>query len=61
MSRPWVFGIAFGVGIGSGGVLLSSLKYGFSAPLLLIGVILTIGFGAAALAGEFVRKRTHID
>ena len=56
-----MFGIAFGVGIGSGVVLLSSLRYGFSAPLLLIGVILTIGYGAAALAGEFVRKRTHID
>jgi hypothetical protein len=42
-------------------VLVSSLRYGFSAPLLLLGLVLAIGFGGLALFGEFMRRRTPID
>jgi hypothetical protein len=61
MARPWLWGVGLGACIGGGVVLLNSLRYGFSAPLLVLGIVLAIGFGAVALAGEFVRRRTHID
>lgn len=61
MAGPWMFGVVLGGCIGGSVVLLGSLKYGFSPPLLLLGVILVIGFGAVALAGEVVRKGTHLD
>ena len=42
-------------------MLLSSLKYGLSAPLLLLGVVLAIGFGGLALVGAVLRRRTPVD
>jgi hypothetical protein len=42
-------------------VLLSSFRYGVSAPLLFLGVVLAIGFGGLSLFGEFMRRRTPID
>lgn len=47
-----------GICVGGGVVLLSSLRYGFSAPLLLLGIVLAIGFGGLALVGAFVGRRT---
>ncbi len=61
MPRPWVVGVVFGVLVGGGVVLLSSLRYGFSGPLLLIGIVLAIGFGGLALVGLFVRERPSVD
>jgi len=54
-------GVVFGVMVGGGVVLLSSLRYGFSGPLLLIGIVLAIGFGGLALVGLFVRERPSVD
>ena len=60
MPRPWLWGISLGVLVGGGVVLLSSLKFGFSAPLLVLGIVLAIGFGGLAVLGVFVR-RTPVD
>src|SRR6267143_843812 len=58
MFRPWLWGVILGLCVGGGVVLLSSLRYGFSAPLLLLGIVLAIGFGGLALVGAFVGRRT---
>jgi len=50
-----------GLVVGGAVVLVSSVRYGFSAPLLLLGMVLVVGFGAlAALAGA-ARRSTPID
>jgi len=61
MPRPWLWGVGLGLVIGGAVVMLSSLRYGFSAPLLLLGVVLAIVFGALALVGAVARRRTPID
>jgi hypothetical protein len=61
MPRPWLWGVGFGLLVGGAVVVLSSLRYGFSIPLLLIGIVLAIGFGALALVGAVARRRTGID
>src|SRR5438034_615064 len=61
MPRPWLWGVILGLCIGAGVVLLSSIRYGLSAPLLILGLVLAIGFGGLALVGLFVRGRPHVD
>ncbi len=59
--RPWLWGLILGVCVGGGVVLISSIRYGFSAPLLLLGIVLTVVFGGLALMSAFVARRTHLD
>lgn len=59
--RPWQWGLILGVFVGGGVVVISSLRYGFSAPLLVLGLVLAIVFGGLALMGAFVGRRTHLD
>ena len=61
MPRPWLWGVILGLCVGAGVVLLSSIRYGLSAPLLILGLVLAIGFGGLALVGLFVRGRPHVD
>ena len=61
MPRPWLWGVILGLCVGAGVVVLSSIRYGLSAPLLLLGLVLAIGFGGLALVGIFVRGRPHVD
>ena len=59
--RPWLWGLIFGVCVGAGVVLVSSFRYGFSPPLLVLGLVLAVGFGGLALMSAFVSRRTRID
>jgi hypothetical protein len=61
MARPWLLGVGLGLCVGGGVVLLSSIRYGLSAPLLLLGIVLAVGFGGLALIATFARRRTPID
>ena len=61
MPRPWLWGVILGLCVGAGVVVLSSIRYGLSAPLLILGLVLAIGFGGLALVGLFVRGRPHVD
>ena len=58
---PWVYGLILGLCVGGGVVLVSSILYGFSAVLLLIGIVLVIGFGGLGLMGAVVGRKTHVD
>jgi hypothetical protein len=61
MPRPWLWGVGFGLVVGGAVVLLSSLRYGLSGPLLLLGIVLALGFGALAVVAALARRRTTID
>jgi hypothetical protein len=59
--RGWLWGVALGLCVGGGVVLVSSLLYGFSAALFVLGVVLAVAFGGLALIGEFVGGRTSLE
>jgi hypothetical protein len=59
--HPWVYGLILGLCVGGGVVLVSSIRYGFSAELLLIGIVLVVGFGGLGLMGAVVGRKTHFD
>jgi len=40
---------------------LSSIRYGLSAPLLILGIVLAVGFGGLALITAFAQRRTPVD
>ena len=61
MARPWLWGVILGVVVGGGVILGSSLRYGFSAPLLVLGLVLLVVFGALGLVGAVVGRRTTLD
>ncbi|TMG69577.1 MAG: hypothetical protein E6H86_02485 [Chloroflexi bacterium] len=61
MPRPWIWGLILGVLVGGGVVLVSSIRVGFSAPLLMLGLVLLVVFGALGLVGSVFSRRTHLD
>ena len=61
MPRSWQVGVALGLCIGAGVVLLGALRYGLSAPLFVLGVVVTLTFGGFAALGLFERRRPHLD
>jgi hypothetical protein len=58
---PWVYGLILGLCVGGGVVLVSSLRYGLSAPLVLLGLVLLIVFGGLGLMSAVVARRTRVD
>jgi hypothetical protein len=61
MPEPGRWGIALGLVIGGSVVLVSSLRYGLTVPLLLLGIVLAIAFGGLGLVAVLVRRRMSID
>jgi hypothetical protein len=59
MRQPWRWGIGFGVATGGAVVALSSVRYGLSLPLLLLGVALALGCGGLAFVAAFGRGRAR--
>jgi len=58
---PWVYGLILGLCVGGGVVLVGSIQYGLSAPLLLLGLILLVVFGGLGLVSALVNRRTRVD
>jgi hypothetical protein len=61
MPRRWLWGLAFGLLVGGCVVALSAARYGLSAPLLLVGIVLAIGFGGLGFVSAFVGRRRTVD
>jgi hypothetical protein len=61
MPRSWHLGVALGLCIGAGVVLIGAIRYGLSAPLLVLGLVLAVAFGGFFALGPFVRRRPHLD
>lgn len=56
-----MWGAAMGIAVGGAVVIVSSMRFGLSAPLLLLGIVLAIAFGGLAWIGAFVTRRTNVD
>ena len=56
-----MWGAALGIAVGGAVVIVSSIRFGLSAPLLLLGIVLAIAFGGLAWVGAFVNRRTHVN
>jgi hypothetical protein len=61
MPRPWLWGLTLGLLIGACVVALSTARYGFSAQLLLLGIVLAIGFGGFAFIAPVAGGRRTVD
>ena len=61
MRRPWLWGVCLGLLVGGAVVLLSALRYGFSVPLLVLGLVLAVAFGSLAAVAAVSVPRTGID
>jgi hypothetical protein len=61
MQGPWLWGVIMGVCVGGGVVVASSIRYGFSLPLLVVGLVCAVVFGGLAFMGLFVRERPRLD
>jgi hypothetical protein len=61
MPAPWLWGVIMGLCIGGGVVLVSAIRYGFSVPLLVLGLVCAVVFGGLAFMSLFVRERTQVD
>jgi len=58
---PWVYGLILGLCVGGGVVLVSSIRYGLSAPLVILGLVLVVVFGALGVMSAVVARRTRVD
>jgi hypothetical protein len=56
--HPWIWGLSFGVIVGGGVFLLSTLKFGFRASNLMLGLVVFITFGLLGFVGGLVRTVT---
>ena len=61
MPAPWLWAVIMGVSIGGGIVLVASIRYGFSFPLLVIGIVCAAVFGGLAFMGLFTSLRPELD
>jgi hypothetical protein len=50
-----------GLSIGGGIVLVASIRYGFSFPLLVVGAVCAAAFGGFAFMGLFTTLRADVD
>ena len=50
-----------GLCVGGGVIAVSSIRYGFSAPLLVLGIVCAAVFGGFAFIGLFARGRPEVD
>jgi hypothetical protein len=56
--HPWIWGLSFGVIVGGGVFLLSTLKFGFRFSNLVLGLVVFITFGLLGFLGGLLRKFT---
>jgi hypothetical protein len=61
MRAPWLWSVVFGLCVGAGVVVVGAVRYGFSWPLLVLGLVLAAGFGGLAVIGAFVPRRTSVE
>lgn len=61
MPRRLLWGLAYGLVVGGCVVILSTARYGFSAPLLVLGIVVLVGFGGFAFLGAFAARRRTLD
>lgn len=53
---PWAWGVSFGLVVGSGVLAVTTLRYGFHASNVVLGLIVFIVFGLLGLVGGVARR-----
>jgi hypothetical protein len=56
--HPWIWGLSFGMIVGGGVFLLSTLKFGFRFSNLILGLVVFITFGLLGFVGGLLRGFT---
>ena len=56
-----MYGLILGLCVGGGVVLVSSIRYGLSGPLLVLGLVLLVVFGGLGLMSAVVARRTRVE
>jgi len=56
--HPWIWGLSFGVIVGGGVFLLSTLKFGFRVSNLVLGLVVFTTFGLLGFMGGLLRRFT---
>ncbi|HEY6116892.1 MAG TPA: hypothetical protein VI172_13130 [Candidatus Dormibacteraeota bacterium] len=56
-----MYGLILGLCVGGGVVIVSSIRYGLSVPLLILGLVLLVVFGALGLMSAVVARRTRVE
>jgi hypothetical protein len=56
--HPWIWGLSFGMIVGGGVFLLSTLKFGFRVSNLILGLVVFITFGLLGVVGGLLRGFT---
>lgn len=56
--HPWIWGLSFGVLVGGGVFLLSTLKFGLRISNLVLGLVMFITFGLLGFLGGLLHRFT---
>jgi hypothetical protein len=56
--RPWIWGLSFGLLVGGGVFILSTLKFGLRFSNLMLGLVVFITFGLLGFVGGLLRRFT---
>ena len=56
--HPWIWGLSFGLIVGGGVFLLSTLRFGFLVSNLALGLVVFIAFGLLGFVGGLMRGFT---
>ncbi len=54
--HPWIWGLSFGLLVGGGVFILSTLKFGLRFSNLVLGLVVFIAFGLLGFVGELLRR-----
>ncbi len=54
--NPWMWGVTFGLAVGTAVVILSSALHGLHPSNALLGVVVFVGFGLIGVIGAFARR-----
>jgi hypothetical protein len=56
--HPWIWGLLFGLFVGGGVIVLSTLKFGLRASSVILGVVIFVAFGLLGIVGGVFRRFT---
>lgn len=56
--HPWIWGLSFGLLVGGGVFILSTLKFGLRFSNLMLGLVVFITFGLLGFVGGMLRRFT---
>jgi hypothetical protein len=56
--RPWIWGLTFGLIVGGGVLILSTIRYGIRLSNLILALVVFVAFGLLGFVGGLMRRFT---